>query len=184
VPTDPTTPDDLAELRRLVEAATSGPWKFSPNRYRTSGVVDAAKRRVASSHVGEKSDGQALHDGEFIAAANPATVIRLLDRLAAAESELAAMEKQIAITELAADLGTIFTYCEKCHASVQKDSGAECKCVVDRLRAELARRREDEGADLLARIEQAGDVKFVGNYRDAVRQEINTALGRPRNEGI
>ena len=105
---------DLAELRRLAEAATPGPWTFeAPKRFevhierelcRCSGVGDEYEfvSETADGHVhlwheshiiyaGEEvvagnydyEDGGIIErrDRDYIAAANPATVLGLLDRL-------------------------------------------------------------------------------------------------------
>ena len=105
---------DLAELRRLAEAATPGPWTFeAPKRFevhierelcRCSDVGDEYEfvSETADGHVhlwheshiiyaGEEvvagnydyEDGGIIErrDRDYIAAANPATVLGLLDRL-------------------------------------------------------------------------------------------------------
>ena len=75
---------DLAELRRLAEAATPGPWDYyrpHPN-YRAYAV----DRVMPGGHLGEDvattGDVCAEENGAYIAAANPAAVLGLLDRLA------------------------------------------------------------------------------------------------------
>jgi len=70
---------NLAELRRLAEAATPGPWRLDP-------VADGECHIIGGrAVVGYADERSAL----FIAAACPATVLALLDRLAAAEAMLA-----------------------------------------------------------------------------------------------
>ena len=83
VPARHETPD-LAELRRLAEAATPGPWDYyrpHPN-YRAYAV----DRVMPGGHLGEDvattEDVYAEENGAYIAAANPAAVLGLLDRLA------------------------------------------------------------------------------------------------------
>ena len=81
--TDPTT--DLTELRRLAEAATPGPWE-------AFGAVDGRRgerwlgvttdmRAIESARAGDVFAAQncTRQDALFIAAANPATVLALLD---------------------------------------------------------------------------------------------------------
>ena len=75
---------DVAELRRLAEAATPGPWDYyrpHPN-YRAYAV----DRVMPGGHLGEDvattGDVCAEENGAYIAAANPAAVLGLLDRLA------------------------------------------------------------------------------------------------------
>ena len=73
------------ELRRLAEAATPGPWKVerddpSPDVHDATGSVIAT---TMHSDLSRMEDG---HNAAFIAAANPAAVLALLDRLRAAEA--------------------------------------------------------------------------------------------------
>ena len=82
------TPEKLAELRRLAEAATPGPWE-------AFGAVDGRRgerwlgvttdmRATESARAGDVFAAQdcTRQDALFIAAANPAAVLGLLDRLA------------------------------------------------------------------------------------------------------
>ena len=79
---------DVAELRRLAEAATPGPWE-------AFGAVDGRRgerwlgvttdmRAIESARAGDVFAAQncTRQDALFIAAANPAVVLALLDRLA------------------------------------------------------------------------------------------------------
>jgi hypothetical protein len=82
-----TTPIDK-DLRALAEAATDGVWKtaesLGPNR-----LILVGPASMGTSKGGE--DEGALfspHDAQFIAAANPQTVIGLLDRIEAAEATI------------------------------------------------------------------------------------------------
>jgi hypothetical protein len=83
---------DIKELRRLVQAATPGPWKLLPvgDKSKCFAVADINFLSVLTV-VDEcgTSFGAVYLDGDakFIAAANPATVSELLDRLEAAESD-------------------------------------------------------------------------------------------------
>ena len=87
VPARHETPD-LAELRRLAEAATPGPWE-------AFGAVDGRRgerwlgvttdmRATESARAGDVFAAQdcTRQDALFIAAANPAAVLGLLDHLA------------------------------------------------------------------------------------------------------
>ena len=82
------TPEMLAELRRLAEAATPGPWE-------AFGAVDGRRgerwlgvttdmRATESARAGDVFAAQdcTRQDALFIAAANPAAVLALLDHLA------------------------------------------------------------------------------------------------------
>lgn len=91
---------DTEELRRLAEAATPGPWTW---------WTSCSFRRLSSDASGK--DGDVLHavkykdgvcgiegsesDMAFIAAANPAAVLELLDTLAAQKAENAALRKEV-----------------------------------------------------------------------------------------
>lgn len=113
VPTRHETPD-VAELRRLAEAATPGPWSFeAPVRseshierelcrcsvgdeyefvsetadghvhlWHESHIIYAGEKVVAGNYDYEDGGIIERRDRDYIAAANPATVLGLLDRLA------------------------------------------------------------------------------------------------------
>ena len=75
---------DLAELRRLAEAATQGPWDYyrpHPN-YRAYAVDRVMPGGYLGEDVATTGDVCAEENGAYIAAANPAAVLGLLDRLA------------------------------------------------------------------------------------------------------
>lgn len=71
---------DIEELKRLAEAATPGPWFRSGDH----AMKDLGKY---STHIADcmGNDG----DAAFVAAANPASVLELIDRIAALEAEIA-----------------------------------------------------------------------------------------------
>ena len=87
------TPEIQAELRRLAEAATPGPWRTeylmgAGNDLLTAIVAGRATPddlRVIGSTLAER-------DGKFIAAANPAVVLALLDAAAERDRLAAAIE--------------------------------------------------------------------------------------------
>ena len=98
VPARHETPD-LAELRRLAEAATPGPWE-------AFGAVDGRRgerwlgvttdmRAIESARAGDVFAAQncTRQDALFIAAANPAAVLALLDDADALRAELAHMRE-------------------------------------------------------------------------------------------
>ena len=76
------TPEPIAELRRLAEAATPGPWRTeylmgAGNDLLTAIIAGRATPddlRVIGSTLAER-------DGKFVAAASPAVVLALLDEL-------------------------------------------------------------------------------------------------------
>ena len=98
VPARHETPD-MAELRRLAEAATPGPWE-------AFGAVDGRRgerwlgvttdmRAIESARAGDVFAAQncTRQDALFIAAANPAAVLALLDDADALRAELAHMRE-------------------------------------------------------------------------------------------
>lgn len=64
---------DLEELRRLAEQATPGPWAWSG---RGNGYIRADKQTVADMRY-----RNGAKDAPYIAAANPATILSLLDQI-------------------------------------------------------------------------------------------------------
>ena len=103
------TPEMLAELRRLAEAATPGPWE-------AFGAVDGRRgerwlgvttdmRATESARAGDVFAAQdcTRQDALFIAAANPAAVLGLLDHLAhmreARDNARAEVERLTAMVE-------------------------------------------------------------------------------------
>ena len=93
------TPDALAELWRLAEAATPGPWYGA----------DELSLLIENE--------RATEDIPYIAAANPAVVLDLLDQLDAAEARLAAVRD--IVRDVATDAGDDRgTYGETYHAGM------------------------------------------------------------------
>ncbi len=82
--------DNLTALRALAENATPGPWEADDNQPFSrdlQGIFAPGERRyVLKVEFDEQPENPA--DAEFIAAANPATVLDLLDRLERAEAAL------------------------------------------------------------------------------------------------
>ena len=87
---------DINKLRRLAQAATPGPW------YATGKLTRYVEARIDGGLIQEvaacgptKADGgygpQQEANARLIAAANPAAISELLDRLEAAEKERDAM---------------------------------------------------------------------------------------------
>ncbi len=83
---------DCKELRRLAEAATPGPWEeiggeITQYWTRPEPWLDIVSTKVTCSpycHGGTAAGVERTEDAEFIAAANPAAVLGLLDQLDAA----------------------------------------------------------------------------------------------------
>lgn len=78
---------DLAELKRLAQAATPGPWKAALSGTEESGwVQDASSDFMTVGYEGE----MAAKDVRFIAAANPAAVLALIQEVEALRHERSA----------------------------------------------------------------------------------------------
>ncbi len=90
---------DINELRRLAQAATPGPWINHGRQPNVAGLPHSAVAaktllaRVYSEAYGDVE--QETANASFIAAANPAAISELLDRLEAAEKDIALKEKLI-----------------------------------------------------------------------------------------
>ena len=100
--TDPTP--DLTELRRLAEAATPGPWVAATGAALIADAGDDAThvwyRRWRDERflsIGKVLDNEldqtTPEDADYIAAANPAVVLALLDAADALRAELAHMRE-------------------------------------------------------------------------------------------
>lgn len=91
--------NDNAELRRLAEAATPGPWE---NGKPSDAIIAQGDPTVPLDPSTEAyyggptlvAESIATNNRAFIVAANPARVIVLLDRLAAADSLLRDHERE------------------------------------------------------------------------------------------
>ena len=85
---------DINELRRLAQAATPGPWKMLPvgDGRQKFAVADSEFLSILTvTDEGGATFGTVYDDDDarFIAAANPAAISELLDRLEAAEKAVA-----------------------------------------------------------------------------------------------
>ena len=80
---------DINELRRLVQAATPGPWHATKSVETNSWAVWSDTTRLMELRPTKTVDMYRVSNtAAFIAAANPAAISKLLDRLEAAESAL------------------------------------------------------------------------------------------------
>lgn len=79
---------DTKELRRVAEVATPGPWVQRGRADPTMVLESRNGYRVADCLYGEHPCTSP--DAEFIAAANPATVLALLDRVERLEKSITA----------------------------------------------------------------------------------------------
>ena len=92
---------NIEELRRLAQAATPGPWKMVPvgDGRQKFAVADSEFLSILTvMDEGGATFGTVYDDDDarFIAAANPAAIFELLDRLEAAEKERDALRSKIA----------------------------------------------------------------------------------------
>ena len=87
---------DKQALREAAEKATKGQWavEFDDEIYSTDGVNNEQIAMVFSENE--------ARDAAFIAAANPATVLALLDELEAAENRIAELEAREVVVNLPA----------------------------------------------------------------------------------
>ncbi|MDH0070054.1 ead/Ea22-like family protein [Pseudomonas aeruginosa] len=88
---------DHAELRRLAKAATPGPWTLyvpedyqGPDELPGYGVECAEGRAIVWGALEPETGCQFDRDAEFIAAANPNTILALLDEIGGLNDELSA----------------------------------------------------------------------------------------------
>ena len=81
---------DKQALREAAEKATPGDWKYST--FDCAITDDTSSLAIVRMDSGHLNDEQSALNGAFIAAANPATVLALLDELEAAEKRIAELE--------------------------------------------------------------------------------------------
>ena len=93
---------DINKLRRLAQAATPGPWYVTGKltRYVEARIDGGLIQEVAACGP-TKADGgygpQQEANARLIAAANPATISELMDRLEAAEKHTTKLEERCAV---------------------------------------------------------------------------------------
>lgn len=76
---------NLGELKWLAEAATPGKWRVESTIYRHMAAEIVAHLGIAQIWHGEN----AMDDAAFIAAANPAAILSLIERVEKAEAKAA-----------------------------------------------------------------------------------------------
>ena len=98
----PLTDSELAELRARAEAATPGPWERPsfPQDHRIVARQGSAEQTIAEVRWVPPTWATRGANADYIALANPATVLRLLDELqrlrASAAAERARHERMLA----------------------------------------------------------------------------------------
>ena len=93
---------DTAELRKLAEAATPGPWEalgppHCPWFVRGPRPANMAytPQILGDDYTGFGDEEQKEADSKFVAAFNPQTAIALLDALTATDAEIAALKEKV-----------------------------------------------------------------------------------------
>ena len=81
---------DKQALREAAERATPGDWKYST--FDCAITDDTSSLAIVRMDSGHLNDEQSALNGAFIAAANPATVLALLDELEAKDKRIAELE--------------------------------------------------------------------------------------------
>lgn len=149
---------DTNELRRLAQAATPGPWYVTGKltRYVEARIDGGLIQEVAACGP-TKADGgygpQQEANARLIAAANPATISELLDRLEAAEEERdaykAACNEWIAKIEWVQDELTRSKLPSK-YLGMHRADGI--KVEIDELRARIEEMEKQEPARLVTAV--------------------------------
>ncbi|HFK5704786.1 TPA: ead/Ea22-like family protein [Enterobacter roggenkampii] len=85
---------DKHALREAAEKATPGPWGIARNGKTITSNQSHPVAVVTEDFHRLLANGKTGGDAEFIAAANPATVLALLDELEAAEKRIAELERK------------------------------------------------------------------------------------------
>lgn len=84
-------------LREAADKATPGRWEYYPGNTSIEYNVDSMvedQGSIVYVDSGDFTQDQTARNGAFIAAANPATVLALLDELEAAEKRIAELEAE------------------------------------------------------------------------------------------
>lgn len=85
---------DAAKLRALAQAATPGPWRLQDGEVLAADDIDCPRGYSPLNRIHTDTDGP---DPAFIAAANPLTVLALLDAIVALRTALAIAESDARI---------------------------------------------------------------------------------------
>ena len=124
---------DTTKLRELAQNAAPGPWYTSaPSEHAVWYDIKDGRYLIADTSSGFTDDGNA----EYIAAANPATVLALLD-------ELDRLRKVESATLQGEKIGCRCTYTDNQTVDTECLYHRAIRSERDRLRAELTAMRED-----------------------------------------
>ena len=136
---------DTNELRQLAEAATPGPWKVGQ-------YLGSPRQFVIHMDVGDKGRGsdiaftsasfdndETIANASLIAAANPAAINELLDRLEAAEKERDALRAELeARKKQESVIDTVIDYLVSISAHVAHQDDATAQAEIGDLLKMLA----------------------------------------------
>ena len=141
---------DTKELRRLAQAATPGPWEFEDvgHKYVVSKSGDGwISREVCKLDGSTMSAFRQKENGPFIAAANPAAIIEILDRLEATEED---------------------------RSNFLVEMGKLCaQCDVLRLRIEAVEKERDIDEERI--VDLMANLNRVGHENEALRASLEVA---------
>jgi len=101
---------NLDELKKLAEAATPGPWHYDCGNWEVeSQNKDTFRYSICNLIEGmeETEPVDALPNGEYIAAANPQTVLALIERIRTYEAKLNSHEEALKESR------EVFSMCDK-----------------------------------------------------------------------
>ena len=160
---------DINELRRLAQAATPGPWINHGRQPNVAGLPHSAVAaktllaRVYSEAYGDVE--QETANASFIAAANPATISELLDRLEAAEKSDA---ESLAMYRKARDERDALR--AKIEAAEKERDNANAAAAGVALKAQKL--EEDRAIDTQRMAILVAELNGAERERDALRAEV------------
>lgn len=135
---------DIAVLREAAMKATPGPWSVArdgsviSNQYHPLATVSDGFHRL-------RSDGETGQDAEFIALANPATILSLLDQLEAERQRADANAQEIRRLEFQWEhrAPTQWAYDQACTAlHAQRERAEKAEAEIAALKAKMALKSE------------------------------------------
>ena len=79
---------DLDKLYELAQAATPGPWSWAGSSYINAVSMTNPENATVVCEMASVDDQEARNDAAYIAAADPTTILALIDRCQRAETAL------------------------------------------------------------------------------------------------
>lgn len=160
---------DIDKLKALAKAATPGPWQADgddviPDPNRAEGII-------AWCDFAQKDQ----RDAQYIAAAYPATILALIERVREAKAERNALVAHQAdlVRELSACQGVLHSLANS--GEVTQQYANEAKAVLKRTKeASLARRDAEMLGEFALRLDREGDAML------STRSIEQQGLGRKR----